>query len=182
MDVETYEPQSLPLLKDFKPRPPSITFSDRLDLYVGGHEFNLFYLPGHTQSHIGVYMPKEKIFFTGDNFTHNTQPSFAHSTPAGWVKSLKKIEAMDIDIVVPGHGTVCTKKELHEFRLYIELCVNMVKKAIKAGMSKEKAADTISFDGIYPKEKPAQPLHAETEWRRRNVMRVYEMLAGEDNC
>ena len=35
---------------------------------------------------------------------------------------------------------------------------------------------------IYPKEKPAQPLHAETEWRRRNVMRVYEMLTGEDNC
>jgi len=48
--VGEHDPESLPLLDDekYQVKVPTITFSDKLHLYVGDHEVELFYLPGHT--------------------------------------------------------------------------------------------------------------------------------------
>jgi cyclase len=171
------DPEGYPLMKNYQLRPPTITFSERLTLYVGEQMFELIYLPGHTRAHIGIYMPREKIFFTGDNFTNKTQPSLADSFPVQWVKSLKKIEMLDIDVVVPGHGVVSDKSEVIQFRLFLEECIKIVKEAIGKGMSKEEMADKISFAGLYPKEQHATPVHNVPEMQRDNVYRFFEMLA-----
>jgi cyclase len=34
-------PEAIPLLRDYQPKPPSITFSERLTLYLGSHSFEL---------------------------------------------------------------------------------------------------------------------------------------------
>jgi hypothetical protein len=78
---------------------------------------------------------------------------------------------MDVEIVVPGHGKVCGKKEVREFRLFIEKCIDIVREAIKQGVSQEKAADTISFENLYP------AIHPGAEQQRFNVLRLWEMLA-----
>ena len=169
--IKDFDPEGLPLLDGYQLKAPTITFSERLSLYVGEHTFELIHTPGHTSGHIGVYIPQERVFFTGDNVTNEAQPSFAHSLPLEWVKSLKKIEAMDIDVVVPGHGKVCGKSEVREFRLFIQKCIGMVRKAIRQGMSKEEAADSISFEEFYP------PVHPGPEMQRMNVSRLYEMLS-----
>jgi len=169
--VGEYDTEGLSLLDNYEPKAPTITFSERLNIYVGAHTFELIHLPGHTQNHIGVYIPQERVFFAGDNFTGRTQPSLAHSLPLEWVESLKKIEAMDIDVVVPGHGEVCGRGVLPEFRLFIQQCINIVTEAIKQGMSKEEAADKISFEALCP------AVHPGPEMQRRNVLRLYEMLS-----
>ena len=119
-------PECLPLLEGYDLKPPTITFTERLYLYLGGHTFELIHLPGHTATHIGVYIPQEKVFFAGDNFTNRTQPSLAHSLPLEWVESLTRVEAMDIDVVVPGHGEVCDKSVIREFRLFLQQCIGII--------------------------------------------------------
>ena len=156
---------------------PAVTFSDNLTLYVGEHTVELMHLPGHTDGHIGVYLPQEKVFFAGDNFCNGTQPSLAHSLPLEWVESLKKIEAMEINVVVPGHGETCDLKEVRRFRQFIETCIDMTRKAISEGMRKEEAADSISFEGLYPEDQRASAVHPGSVMQRRNVLRLYEMLS-----
>jgi cyclase len=174
--TEELDPEGLPLLEDYELKVPTITFSERLSLYVGEHTFELIHLPGHTQEHIGVYIPREKVFFTGDNFTNETQPNLAISLPLEWVRSLRRIEAMDIEVIVPGHGEVCDKAQVREFRLFIQKCIDRTKQAIKQGMSKEEAAGKLSFEGLNPGGDRGVAVHPGPRQQRSNVLRFYEML------
>jgi cyclase len=174
--VRDEDPEGLRYMEDFRLKPPSITFSKDMTLYVGEYTFKLILLPGHTSSHIGVYIPEARIFFAGDNFTMETQPSLAQSSPLEWVDSLKKIESLDIAIVVPGHGKICSPEKLKEFRAFLEMCIEMVMQAFKKGISKEEASATISFEGLHPGK--ATAVHLGPEIQRKNVARIYETLIG----
>lgn len=180
--VGEHDAESLPLLDDenYQIKVPTITFTENLKLYVGEHTVELYHLPGHTENHIGAYIPQEKIFFTGDNFCNRTQPSLAHCMPLEWIASLKRIEAMDIDVVVPGHGEMCDLKEVRIFRQFIEECVDMTREAIKKGISKEEALDKISFEALYPGKAHCGPaVHPGKGMQNRNVGRLYDVLSKE---
>jgi cyclase len=169
-DIEDRDPGSIPLMDNFHLRLPDISFSERLTLYLGQHTFELLNMPGHVASHIGVYIPREKVIFTGDNFTNQVQPVLSNSLPLEWIESLKRIEAMDVELVVPGHGKVGRKADVREFRLFLEKCLDLVKEAIKKGLSKEEAMAGISFEGLYP------AVHPGPEQQRLNVARLYDAL------
>jgi len=177
--VGEHDPESLPLLDSerYQVKMPTITFTEQLNLYVGDHTIHLYHMPGHTEGHIGIYVPQEKVFFAGDNFCNATQPSMAHSLPLQWVESLKRVEAMEIDIVVPGHGEMCDRSEVTRFRRFIETCIEMTRDAMKKGMSKEEAVDKLSFESLYPADRCLQAVHPGGGMQRRNVLRLYEMLS-----
>ena len=172
-DIEDRDPESIPLMKDFHVRLPDITFKEWSKLYVGKHTFEMFSTPGHTSTHIGIYIPQEKAFFAGDNFTNGVQPVFSSSLPFEWVESLKKIEAMDVEVVISGHGKVGNKEDVRNFRLFIEECLRVVNDAIQRGLSKEEAARSISFENLLP------AVHPGAEQQRFNVMRLYEILSQQ---
>jgi len=175
--IQDKDPEGMQYPQGFLLKPPSITFDKCLTLYVGEYTFKLVSLPGHTPSHIGVYIPEARIIFAGDNFTTDSQPSLAQSSPLEWVDSLKKIESLDIAIVVPGHGQICGPEKLKEFRAFLEMCIDMVKQAIKKGVSKEEASATISFEGLHPGK--ATAVHLGPEIQRKNVARIYEALIAQ---
>jgi len=168
--VKEMDPEGLPLVENYQSRPPTITFTEKLNLYLGNHTFELMHLPGHTSSQVGVYIPQERVIFTGDNVANGWQPFLGDCRPLEWIESLKRIEAMDVDIVVPGHGEVGDKKTVREFRAFIQECIDEVKGAISQGMSKEEAANRISFKDRLP------AIHPEPEYQRKNVLHLYEML------
>ena len=159
------------LMEGYCLREPTITFSEKLTLEVGQHSFELIHMPGHTAGHIGVYIPREKVFFAGDNFTNRVQPLLSNCLPFDWIETLKRIEAMEIDYVVPGHGEVCGLKEVTEFRRFIETCIDIVKNAITKGMTSEEAAANISFENLYP------AVHPGPEQQRFNVLWLYKVLS-----
>ena len=98
-------PDSPPLEEDFYYRPPEITLTDKLTLYMGKHTLQLVHMPGHTPYQVTVYVPEEKVVFTSDNVNLGTLV-FRDSLPDVWLESLKKYEELDVDMVVPGHGKV----------------------------------------------------------------------------
>ncbi|MFC1916678.1 MBL fold metallo-hydrolase, partial [Chloroflexota bacterium] len=167
------DPEGLALVgKNYQPKAPTLTFSERCSLHVGNHTFELFYLPGHTESNIGIYLLPEKVFFSGDNVTSKTQPSLDKSFPLDWVESLKKIEAFDIDFIVPGHGEVCDREEARRFHLFLQQCIGMITDAIKKGMTIGEAADKLSFEDLYPGKGTGFAVHPGPEQQRRNVFRL----------
>ncbi|MBE0558189.1 MAG: MBL fold metallo-hydrolase, partial [Proteobacteria bacterium] len=156
-------------------RQPTVAFIDRLNLYLGEHVFMLMHLPGHTPGEVAVFIPKEKVVFTGDNFINGWQPSLRNSCPLEWVESLKKIESLDFEVAVPGHGEIGDKKAVKLFREFIEECIDVVRKAIHRGMSKEEAANSITFETeAYPPS-----LHPGRERQCANVAHLYELLSKQ---
>lgn len=174
--VAEMDPKGVHLVKDYQPRPPAIAFTGRMELHLGDLTFELIQAPGHTPGQVAVYIPQEKVLFTGDNFTNGWQPALGFSNPVEWAKSLRKLENFDASIIVPGHGAAGDMAALRSFRVFIESCVGTVTRAIERGMTREQAADNITFD--LPENPP--PLHPGAEWQRAGVMRIYDTITGEN--
>jgi cyclase len=135
--IKESDPQGLPLMKGFHIRKPSVTFDDELTLYLGDHIFKLIHLPGHTAGEVAVYIPQERVVFTGDNMFCRVQTYLHEAYPDQWLQSLKRIEALDVDVIVPGHGETCDKRYIKEQTSFIEEWIATVKDAVRQGLSKE---------------------------------------------
>jgi cyclase len=165
-------PESLPETENLSFRPPTITYSERLTLYLGKHTFKLIHMPGHTPFQTAVYIPEERVVFTSDNVTGGS-PFFRQSVPYEWLESLGQIEELDVDILVPGHGPVCDKSSIAKMRAIISSCIDAVASAVDRGMSLEEAQNTVSLMGEDTNiEKNDFMIQAEHE----SIARLYEVI------
>lgn len=172
-------PESFPIWEAHPPRPPAITFSDKLTLHLGQHTFHLFHLPGHTGSQLAVFVPEESVVFTGDNVVYQMQAILGFAYPFKWLEALKQIQAMDAAWVVPGHGDVCRKGYLEELSSFIQDWIEAVRTSINLGMSRDEVIAGVSFLQRYPM--PAGMEARGPEIQRMNAGRLYDVITkGED--
>ena len=167
-------PDSLPLVEGFSYRPPTITLSQRLTLYVGGHTFQLINLPGHTPYQVAVYIPEERVVFTSDNVSYKVPAWLHQALPYEWLDSLKRLQELEADVLVPGHGNLCDRSYLPEMSAFIQDWIDAVTAAIEQGISLEEAQDKISFLDRYPMEAGTEQMAQMVQ--RMNVARLYEVL------
>ena len=147
--VGRMDPEGAKLLENFQVKAPTITYSERLTLYFGSHTFQLINTPGHTAGQTSVFIPEEKVVFTGDNVNYKS-PAFLHeAVPYEWLKSLKIIGELDADYIVPGHGEVCDRSYLPEWAEFIQEWIDAVKQAKEKGWSKEETIEKISPPSRY---------------------------------
>jgi cyclase len=166
-------PEDLPLNSEFRFRTPDITFSERLALYLGSHTFQLMHLPGHTPSQMAVYVPQERVVFTSDNVV-NPGPPFLHmALPYAWLESLQKIGKLDVDWIIPGHGTVCDKSYLPKMAATVQNWIDRVGSALRQGMSLTEAQDRLSVQLLFPNIPQDQRLEM---IKRMNIAHLYEVL------
>ncbi len=168
-------PESFALVKDFNYRPPTITLSQRLTLYVGDHTFQLINLPGHTPYQVAVYIPEERVVFTSDNVSHKVGPFLFQALPYEWLDSLKRLQELEADVLVPGHGELCDRSYIPEMSAIIQAWIDAVTAAINQGMSLEEAQDKVSPLDHYPATAAGSAPIPEQS-RRNNVARLYHVL------
>ncbi len=178
--VEKDDPPGLGLMsagKGVKVNPPSITFSERLNLQVGDHRFELIYTPGHTKGQITVFIPKEKVAFVGDNIFCECQTWFHSSDPDAWLRSLDFLNTLDVEYIVPGHGPVCKKDYIPKQSAFIREWVAAVAVGIAKGWSKEESLERISFLDRFPMDVGQESSGPMVQ--RLNVERIYDFLLGK---
>ncbi len=172
--VSQSSPDSVPLLKDFRFRPPDITLSTKMTIYLGDHTFHLINMPGHTLYEVAVYIPEERVLFTSDNVFCRVQTWMQEALPWDWLASLQHIAEMDVDVLVPGHGDACDRSYIPEMKAFIEEWINAVAAAIRQGMSVEEAQEKISFRDRYPMTSGREAMLDTVQ--RWNVARLYKVL------
>lgn len=88
---------------------PSITFKEKMDIYLGSKKVELWYFGvGHTTGDVVVYFPEVKTAFIGDQI-FVTRPQLIHSYKGGnsfeHVKTLSKmLETIDAEHFCSGHS------------------------------------------------------------------------------
>ncbi len=172
--IKQVAPASLHLLEGYSYRPPTITFSQQLTLYLGNHTFQLIHLPGHTPYQVAVFIPEERVVFTSDNITYKVGAFLHQALPYEWLDSLKRYQELEADVLVPGHGEPCDRSYIPEMSALIQAWMDAVTAAINQGMSLEEAQDKVSLLDRYPVEAGSEAMAR--QFQRRNVARLYEVL------
>jgi glyoxylase-like metal-dependent hydrolase (beta-lactamase superfamily II) len=84
--------------------PPTTTLRDTLTLYRGGREIQLHYFGrAHTGGDLAIYLPEEKIVFTGDMMLGGVS-YMGDGYVTEWADTLQALKQLDFDLVLPGHG------------------------------------------------------------------------------
>lgn len=95
-------------IKKLNPKPPTITFNQRMILRCGSREIQLHYLGwGNTTGDAIVYLPKEKILISGDLVVFPS-PYESGAFSREWLETSRKLRAFDFNYLIPGHGDVQT--------------------------------------------------------------------------
>ena len=178
--INTMDPEGARLVKDYEFKLPDITFSHSMTLHMGGHTFELMNLPGHTEGQTAVFIPEEKVVFTGDNVNYRL-PAFMHECdPFIWLDSIKIIDGMDVDHIVPGHGETCTREYLGEWSAFLQEWIDSVQDAIDKGWSKKEAIEKISIPSRFAFPSGA-PGDLEKMIRNMNVSNLYDKLKVKES-
>jgi cyclase len=113
-------------------QPPTLTFSDRLDIDVGNREVQVKYLGrGNTSGDAIVYLPKEKIMIAGDLLVQPI-PYTYDGYPTDWANTLEKMAYLDVETIVPGHGPILHDKTyLYQVRDLLKSAVEQVRARIR---------------------------------------------------
>jgi len=112
------------ILGDVKLSLPDEVFSGDLSLKINEEDLlELIYTPGHVPGEISVYHPQSKVLFAGDTIYEGMPLTTKFGGPKEWrrwIKSLEKLQQLDISKIVPGHGNVCGKEEIQRNIEYLE--------------------------------------------------------------
>ena len=83
------------------------TIKDGDILKLGQTELHIYYTPSHSFCDISLYEPEEKILFSGDFILENGTTLLSilgGATVEEGLLSLKKVQGLDIDLILSGHG------------------------------------------------------------------------------
>ena len=144
---QNYSGQSL---QEYRREFPSLTFDQHLVFDDGEHRVELIRMgPAHTLGDGVAWLPKEKILVTGDLLVNGNPWGNNVADPNvdydKWLAVLDKMAAWDIQIVVPGHGDLCTRETLKKQRAYLDDLLRQVRAGVKAGKSKEELVKEIDL-------------------------------------
>jgi cyclase len=85
---------------------PTITFTDELQIDLGGRAARLFPAPGHSEDGVCVFLEEERILFAGDSVVTGIVPAIGDGDSRTLEESLRRLAGMEIEQVVAGHGPV----------------------------------------------------------------------------
>jgi glyoxylase-like metal-dependent hydrolase (beta-lactamase superfamily II) len=115
---------------------PSQTFSGEMTLRLGGQEIKLLtLLRDGSGDDAAVYLPAAKVLFLGELFQNDYFPRIGARNLHDWIAALRQVEGWDVEVYVPGHGEPGGKREVAEFRQFLEWLGKEVETRSKEGKS-----------------------------------------------
>jgi glyoxylase-like metal-dependent hydrolase (beta-lactamase superfamily II) len=161
---------------------PDDTYEGELDLDLGGVDVRLAeYGGGHTLGDQVVWLPEQRILFTGDLVENRFCPIFPYFPPDDadvsglrWIDVLERLEALGPETVVPGHGEVGGAGLITVVREYLLEMRDAVAQAVDAGSSPDQAVEELE-----PRIRARYPDWEQPEWIAFGIRSFHAELAAE---
>jgi glyoxylase-like metal-dependent hydrolase (beta-lactamase superfamily II) len=161
---------------------PDVVYDSAVELELGGRRAELrAWGQAHTLSDQTVFLPEQRVLFTGDLVEERCFAIFPWFPPDDvdvegerWIEVLRELERLEPAVVVPGHGDVGGVEVVTAAREYIELLRDETEKLVRAGRSEDEVAAELdrSFRELHPDW--AQP-----EWIDFGARCFYAAHTGE---
>ena len=148
-------------------------FSEQMTFTVGSKTFELTYLgPGHGIDMIAVVVRPDQVAFVVDVVSSKRlfYRDFPGSDVDDWIAQVKRVNRLDFDILVGGHGPMGLKRDVGEGIVYLEELRAAVLEGLKAG----KTVDELKRD---IKMEKYRDWAAYDTWRELNVQGMARHLS-----
>jgi cyclase len=123
--------------------PTQVVTKNKESMKIDGVKFELLHwAPAHTSGDLVVFLPSEKIVFTGDIISTTLPDPLIHlekhGSSEGWITTTKGIVALKADQFVEGHGPVLTKDDVQQRLTKAEEKRAKIKELVAQGKSLEE--------------------------------------------
>ena len=144
---------------------PTVRFDDELSFTQGSKTFELTYLgSGHGTDLIAMVIRPENVGFVVDAVSSKRlfYRDFPGANVDDWINQVRKVESLDFEVFVGGHGPVGVKGDVGDGLAYLGELRTAVLEGLKAG----KSVDDLSRDILMDKYKDWASYD---QWRALNV-------------
>lgn len=126
--------------------PPTCTFDGEMTVQVGDKPVHLIEVgPAHTRGDVLVHSPQDSTVYTGDILFIEGTPIMWQGPVENWIAACERIEAMQVDSIVPGHGPITDKNGVRAVRGYLQYVRDQARLRYDGGMSSQDAARDIDL-------------------------------------
>jgi glyoxylase-like metal-dependent hydrolase (beta-lactamase superfamily II) len=179
------------LKRDTQPKPiptpaevaPDILVDRRLTLEVGNRTFELIHAPeGETIDNIVVWLPQEKIVFTGNTFGPvwlsmpflNTLRGDKPRLVRNYLNSLETVRDLGAEIVVTGHGdAIRGAQQIRDDLDRMHAAVSHVRDYTLEGMKAGKDVHQLMREFVWPDNLRIGEFHGKASWAVKSIWREY---------
>ncbi|MDH3763704.1 MAG: MBL fold metallo-hydrolase [Gammaproteobacteria bacterium] len=128
---------------------PTVRFDDQHSFSVGEKTFELTYLgPGHGEDMIAMVVRPDDVAFVVD--VVSAKRLFYRDFPGAnvdhWMDQVRKVAALDFDVLIGGHGPTGVKRDVEQGLVYLQELRAEVKKGLKAGKTVEQLKASVTMD------------------------------------
>lgn len=124
-------------------RLPDQVFEERRVFQGSKHTAELLtYGGGHTESDAFLLIPGERLAFMGDLLFVQSHLWVGHGDAAEWRRIIGRVQTLDLQTCVPGHGPIGTPANFPIEISYLETIEEIASDALQQGTPAEEAAAT----------------------------------------
>jgi alkyl sulfatase BDS1-like metallo-beta-lactamase superfamily hydrolase len=161
---------------------PDTTFDDVLDLTIGDLTIELHHDRGETDDHLWAWLPERKWLMCGDFFTwffpNAGNPQKVQRYPLEWARALRRMAAVQPELLVPAHGLPIEGREriavaLDNVARALEDLVAAVLSLMNEGASLDDIVHTVRVSDDMLALPYLRPFYDEPEFVVRNIWRLY---------
>ena len=111
-----------------------------------GRPIQLLYF-GHSSGpgDIAVYDPRTRTLFAGGLLDAQRIPDVIDSDLARWGDALRSLQALPVDVIVPGHGPAGSKRVITQVERYLDQLTRRVRALLKAGAPLSEVPDSTAL-------------------------------------
>lgn len=128
---------------------PDIVFTDPLGVNAAaliGRPIQVLYF-GHSSGpgDVAVYDPRTRTLFAGGLLDAQRIPDVIDSDLLPWREALRSLQALPIDVIVPGHGPSGSKRIVAQVERYLEQLTTRARTLLKAGAPLSEVPDSTAL-------------------------------------
>lgn len=153
---------------------PDITYQKEATLDLGGVMVNLTSKPAHTKGDQVIYLPEQRVLFSGDLVENHVFAIFPDNDTKGtrWLSVLDELITLDPKVVVPGHGVLSDTSLIRIVKTYLETIQKRTTELKKQGVALEKIQENIHKEMTHQ-----HPDWREDNWIKPAVQNFYSELS-----
>jgi len=163
---------------------PTRQFADeQMRLTIDGVELELFAAPGETDDQLFVWLPKQKVLISADNY-YKSFPNLyairgtAYRDIAVWVKSLDLMISKNAEYLLPGHsrpifGQHLIQEVLTDYRDAIDYILKETLKGINQGFSPDELVLQVKLPPHLAQKPYLQEFYGTVPWTVRAIFTGY---------